>query len=87
MPLSRARSPLPPIVFAFGAVMRAKRLEAEMSQTRLAQAAGISLRYVTLLEKGEYQASITVLHDVAAALGLPLSEMIRLVEARMAESA
>lgn len=73
-----------PIVIAFAAVLKRLRRDAGLSQTRLAQASRISLRYVAALEAASYQPSITVMQNLAQVLGLPLSEMVRLVEQELA---
>lgn len=80
MPPRNSTTPIPQIVTSFAIVMRRARHDAGLTQAKLAAGAGISLRYVTLLEKGEYQASITVLQNVATALGRPLWDMIREAE-------
>lgn len=86
VPPRNATTPIPQIVTSFASVMRRARHDAGLTQAKLAAGAGISLRYVTLLEKGEYQASITVLQNVASALGRPLWEMIREAEAGLDQS-
>ena len=75
-----------PIVIAFAAVLKRLRRDAGLSQTRLAQASKVSLRYVAALEAASYQPSITVMQNLAQVLGLPLSEMVRLVELELASS-
>ena len=73
-----------PIVIAFAAVLKRLRRDAGLSQTRLAEASRVSLRYVAALEAANYQPSITVMQNLARVLGLPLSEMMRLVEQELA---
>jgi len=80
VPPRKSDTPIPPIVTALATVLREARHEADLTQGKLAERAGISMRYVALLEKGEYQPSITVLHGVATALDMPLSELIRRAE-------
>ena len=75
-----------PIVIAFAAVLKRLRRDAGLSQTRLAAASHVSLRYVAALEAASYQPSITVMQNLAQVLGLPLSEMMRLVEQELASS-
>ena len=75
-----------PIVIAFAAVLKRLRRDAGLSQTRLAEASRVSLRYVAALEAASYQPSIAVMQELARALGLPLSEMMRLVEQELASS-
>ncbi|MGP9805920.1 helix-turn-helix transcriptional regulator [Paracoccus sp. NSM] len=73
-----------PIVMAFAAVLKRLRRDAGLSQSRLAEASRVSLRYVAALEAASYQPSITVMQNLARVLGLPLSEMMRLVEQELA---
>jgi XRE family aerobic/anaerobic benzoate catabolism transcriptional regulator len=47
-----------------------------MSRKLLARHAGISERYVTQLESGKGNVSIVILHQIAAALGLPLGRLL-----------
>ncbi|MCJ8140133.1 helix-turn-helix domain-containing protein [Falsirhodobacter halotolerans] len=75
----------PPIVGSFGSVLREARLAAGLTQAKLADRAGMSTRYVILLEQGQYQASITTLHDIARALDLSLAELMARVEAALGQ--
>lgn len=75
----------PPIVRAFGTVLREARLAAGLTQAKFADRAGMTARYVILLEKGQYQASISVLHDIARALDVSLAELMGRVEAALGE--
>lgn len=83
---SEKTSEAAPIVRAFAAVLKRLRRDAGLSQTRLAEASGVSLRYVAALEAASYQPSITVMQELAQALGLPLSEMMRLAEQELSSS-
>nr|WP_280517750.1 helix-turn-helix transcriptional regulator [Falsirhodobacter halotolerans] len=65
--------------------MREARLAAGLTQAKLADRAGMSTRYVILLEQGQYQASITTLHDIARALDLSLAELMARVEAALGQ--
>jgi XRE family aerobic/anaerobic benzoate catabolism transcriptional regulator len=47
-----------------------------MSRKLLADHAGISERYITQLESGKGNASILILRQIAAALGLPLTRLV-----------
>lgn len=76
-------APPAPIVRAYAETLKRKRLHAGLSQTRLAEKAGVSLRYVAALEAGSYQPTITVMLAVAQAVGLTLAEMVENVEESM----
>ncbi|MFJ1292654.1 helix-turn-helix domain-containing protein [Paracoccus yeei] len=78
--MTTGRTDHPPIVQAFGTVLREARLAAGLTQAKFAERAGLSTRYVILLEKGQYQASISVLHDIARALDLSLTELMSRVD-------
>ena len=58
-----------------GSRLRRRRLQLDMTQAALAQAAGVSPRFLVQLEKGTGNISVARLADVCAALQLPLSEL------------
>ena len=60
----------------FGAVVRRHRLERGLSQERLAEAAGLSQRYLSVLERGENSPTLNVIVRLAAALDLSPSELL-----------
>lgn len=60
------------------AIQRCRHLK-RMTMTELASAAGLSLSYLSLLEKGKRDdPSMNALERISAALGLPLSLLILL---------
>lgn len=61
---------------AFGERIRAERARRGMSRKLLASHAGISERYIAQIESGKGNISILLLRHVAAALGLPLSQLV-----------
>jgi XRE family aerobic/anaerobic benzoate catabolism transcriptional regulator len=61
---------------AFGERIRAERARRGMSRKLLAHHAGISERYITQIESGKGNISIVLLRHVAAALGLPLAQLV-----------
>ena len=63
-----------------GRRVRLARLIAEMTQDQLAEKAGISRNFVSLIEKGAHGVNVVRLHRIAAALGMPLSDLIREAE-------
>lgn len=65
----------------FGAVVRALREEQGISQERLAALAGIDRAYMGALERGLRNPSLTTIAKVARGLSLPMSELMRHIEA------
>ena len=66
---------------AFGRVLRALRLERGLSQEALALEAGIQRNYVSLIERGINQPTITIIFKLAAAMEVKPSQLIELAEA------
>jgi transcriptional regulator with XRE-family HTH domain len=60
----------------FGAKMKRRRLELELSQERLAEAAGLDRSYVSAIERGEHLPSLNVIVKLAHALGVPPADLI-----------
>jgi transcriptional regulator with XRE-family HTH domain len=50
--------------------LRRKRHDQKMTQEELAERAGLSARYVGAIERGDVSASVTVLGQIAEALGI-----------------
>ncbi|WID99310.1 helix-turn-helix transcriptional regulator [Bosea vestrisii] len=50
--------------------LRRIRHDKEMTQEELADRAGLSARYIGAIERGDVSASVTVLGQIAAALGV-----------------
>ena len=65
---------------AFGRVLRALRAERGLSQEALALEAGIQRNYVSLIERGINQPTITIIFKLATALGMKPSQVVELVE-------
>jgi transcriptional regulator with XRE-family HTH domain len=57
--------------------LRRKRHDLKMTQEELAERAGLSARYVGAIERGDKAASVTVLGQIAEALGLEPGELLR----------
>lgn len=60
---------------ALGAAVRAKRISVGMSQEALADAAGVDRSHMGKIERGERNVTLLNLVRIAAALGLPLSDL------------
>ncbi len=65
---------------AFGRVLRKLRRERGVSQEALALEADLQRNYISLIERGINQPTITTIFKLAAALNLHPSEMIAKVE-------
>ncbi|MCW8923971.1 MAG: helix-turn-helix domain-containing protein [Gammaproteobacteria bacterium] len=74
------------IKIVFGKVLKELRAEKGVSQERLALEAELDRSYVSALERGIYQPSITKLFDIARVLGVRPGEIIDRVEHEMKES-
>ncbi|HVX20669.1 MAG TPA: helix-turn-helix transcriptional regulator [Acidimicrobiales bacterium] len=70
----------PDLRVAFGQVLREFRMEAGLSQEALSHACGRHRTYVSLIERGRNQPTITTLWKLAEALGVQPSVMIEHVE-------
>lgn len=70
---------------AFGIVLRQIRLEAGLTQEQLGFEADLRRTYVSILELGQQQPSLSTILKLAAALKLPANELIHLVEAELAK--
>ncbi|MCU1722951.1 helix-turn-helix domain-containing protein [Pseudomonas sp. 5P_5.1_Bac1] len=68
---------------AFGKVLRERRKLAGLTQEQLALEADIQRNYVSLIERGVNQPTITVIFRLAAALGCSPSALIADVEAKV----
>ena len=65
---------------SFGIVLRELRKKAEFTQENLAFEAGIERNYVSLIELGRNQPTISVIFKLAKALNIDPSKMIKLTE-------
>jgi len=80
MPPPRRSKPRSPEHAALGEAVRRLRLEAEMSQEALAEAAGTDLTQVGGVERGVRNPSYTTLLRLAAALGTSVGELTTLAD-------
>lgn len=70
---------------AFGRVLQEIRQERGISQEELGFESGYHRTYISLLERGRKSPSLKTVFDIAMALKISPSEMIRRVQARMGE--
>jgi len=72
-----------PVDVAFGLVLRRARKEAKLSQETLALEADLQRNYISLIELGTNQPTITTIFKLARALEIKPNELISLVEQEM----
>lgn len=73
------------LVAAFAEALRQARAQAGMTQEELADRAQVSVRFISFLETGKRQPSLSALAAVSEGLKLPMSALIRSVEVRLNE--
>lgn len=71
---------------AFGQTLRYFRARQQISQERLSQESGLDRSYISLLERGRRQPSLTTLLQLAEALDASASELILKVEELLNEN-
>jgi transcriptional regulator with XRE-family HTH domain len=70
------------LIEAIGMAVRAMRRDRDWSIERLATRADVSYQYLSEVETGKRNLSITVLERLALALGVSLSALVAAAEAR-----
>lgn len=70
---------------AFGKVLRQKRKEAGLTQEQLGLDANVQRNFVSLIERGVNQPTITVVFKLAEALGCQPSQLLNDVEEMLAQ--
>ncbi len=63
---------------AFGHVLKRTRKESGLSQEQLALQSGLDRTFISLLERGKRQPSLTSIIEVSDRLNIPANELIRL---------
>lgn len=69
-----------PATVAFGAALRALRVERGYSQESFAAHAGIDRSYYGAIERGEFNVSLETIVKLAGALEVPAAEVARRAE-------
>jgi len=69
-----------PIIAAFAVALRQARQKAGMTQEDLAERAEVSVRFISFLETGKRQPSLSALAAVSSGLGLKMSQLVLDVE-------
>ncbi|WP_235851072.1 helix-turn-helix domain-containing protein [Paraburkholderia piptadeniae] len=70
----------------FGVMLRERRLAAGLTQEQLAFEASIRRNYVSMLELGQHQPTLTMLFALATALDCTPSDLLADLETRLAQS-
>lgn len=71
-----ANSNIPDIGPVFGAVLKRYRTELNISQEELAFRAGVDRTYISRLERGTRQPTITTLIGLGIAMGIPAADLV-----------
>jgi transcriptional regulator with XRE-family HTH domain len=73
---SVADDPWKPQLEALGSLLRSQRAAAELSLRELAELTNVSNAYLSQLERGQHEPSLSVLRSIASALGVPLESLL-----------
>ena len=68
---------------AFAKILRQQRLAKGLSQEELAHRAGVSMRYISLLESRRHQPSLATVRGLCIGLGITMTEFVQLVESEL----
>lgn len=80
MPYMSGDSKVKKVGWAFGQVVRKRRLKLKLSQEDLAEKADIHRTYVSQIELGKVDIGLGVAYKIAAALKTPLSKIFSAIE-------
>ncbi len=64
------------VILAFASILRRERERAGLTQEDLAERADISVRFVSFLETGKRQPSLTALAALSRGLGLSVAQLV-----------
>lgn len=70
----------PYLTEAISSVITRLREEAGLSKRKLAERAAVDRVYLLQIEQGKYRPSLNFIFRLASALGMPASELVRLIE-------
>jgi DNA-binding XRE family transcriptional regulator len=73
------------VAVAFGKVLRQLRKEAGLTQEQLGFEAGLLRTYISILELGQQQPSLSTILKLASALNRPAQEIVDLVETALSQ--
>jgi transcriptional regulator with XRE-family HTH domain len=69
------------VAATFGVVLRRRRTSRGLTQERLAEAAGVTPTFVSMMERGQYQPSLHTVVSLANALGVGVGDLGRDLDA------
>ena len=72
-----------PVAVAFGQALRTTRIEKALTQEQLALNAGVAPTFVGQIERGENQASLSIILKLARALGVSGASLVSRAELRL----
>ena len=72
------------LVEVFGKVLVEYRTKSGLTQEKLAELAGYDRTYISLLERGLRQPTLTTIFDISKALGLSPTQLIKSIEESLA---
>ena len=72
------------LALAFGAAVRALRLERGVAQESLAHLAGIERSHMGKVERGEHMPTLAIILKIARALGCSAADLMTATESRLA---
>lgn len=68
---------------AVGNALRAARRRTQLSQTSLAERAGVHRTYISLLERGRKSATVSMLYKLCKALNIRVSKLLQDAERQL----
>ena len=71
---------------AFGVVLKAARTQKRLSQEQLAHSCNLDRTFISMLERGQRQPSLTSILSISLSLGIPAHELIKQTMEIMDES-
>lgn len=71
------------IIKVFSEVLRELRVKNNLSQEKLAELCDLDRTYISLLERGLRQPTLTTLFKLSVALNVSSSELLRIIEQRV----
>jgi transcriptional regulator with XRE-family HTH domain len=64
----------------FGKILKTLRIKQDLTQDKLAEISTLERTFISMMERGNSQPSLTTIFELAKALKMKPSELVRLVE-------
>lgn len=74
------------LIQLFGTILRETRTKKGISQEKLAEYCDLDRTFISLIERGQRQPTLTTIFRLAKALEISPSELVRLTEKRLKDS-